>query len=510
MYDIIIKNGEIIDGSGNKGYTADLALTGGKIALISKNITADARQIIDATGLTVTPGFIDSHSHSDLNFFDSPQQSAKVEQGITTAIGGQCGMSLYPRRKAAATGEDIQDKFETFGEFISGNLSTPQGSNLAVFIGHGQLREAVMGMDKRQPTAEELEEMKALLREGIKNGALGISFGLIYTPSCYADTRELTELAKTSAETGGLVVAHIRNEADHQLEAVEEFLQIIKTSGARAIFSHHKAAYKQNHGKVRKSLALISEAIEDGADIYCDVYPYVASSTALEARFIPDKYRKGAAELVAFLQNTAIREELTALNQKEWGDDLGWVLINECAGYPQYEGKDLNEIAEIHGKSIYDTVFDLLTESGGHCDASYFSMSEQDVETVMRFPRTMIGTDGGAVEGLTTYHPRLRGTFPRVLGRYVRERGVVALPEMIRKITSLPAYVYGLSGKGLIEEGYDADLCIFDAEKIIDRADFTHCDRRAEGLNYVIIGGEIVAENATANGKLKGRLIPRR
>jgi len=507
MYDLIIKNGSILDGSGGKAYTADIAVKNGKIALISDNIYETSEETIDATGLTVTPGFIDSHSHSDLDFFESPQQSAKVEQGITTSIGGQCGMSLYPRRKVEPNGGGIFGKYETVGDFLVSNSHTPQGSNLAVFIGHGQLREAVMGMEARRPTEQELEEMKALLREGIEKGALGISFGLIYTPSCYADTEELTALAKVTARMGGLVAAHIRNEGDFQIESVKEYLQVIENSGARAVFSHHKAAYAKNHGKTQKSLALIEEAIENGADIYCDVYPYIASSTALEARFIPDKYRKGGAKIVEFLQDPEIREEIKASNLAQWGEDLSWVLLNICEGYPKYEGKNLSEIATLHGKDVYDTVFDLLIMSGGHCDATYFSMDERDVERVMRFPRTMIGTDGGAVENLSFYHPRLRGTFPRVLGRYVRERGVVTLSEMIRKITSLPAHVYGLCGKGEIKEGYDADLCIFDAERIIDRADFTDCHRRAEGLRFVIINGEIGAIDAKACGTLSGRLI---
>ena len=506
MYDLVIKNGKIIDGTGSPSYLSDIAVSDGKIVRISKGIDG-GKKTIDATGLVVTPGFIDSHSHSDVNMLTHPEQTEKTEQGITTSIAGQCGISLFPSKKETP---DADGEINTMGEFLKNSGNLQQGSNIALFAGHNNLRECVMGMENREPSAEELEQMKELLRDAIEHGALGVSFGLIYTPSCYANTDELIELAKVAAEYNALVVAHLRDEADHLAQAVEEFIKIIRESGARGIISHHKAMYKENHGKVSHTLRMIEEANESGMEIYCDVYPYIASSTALAARFIPKELRKEKEKIVEFMSDEKIRAEVKEMNLKYWGEDLSWVLINSCKGYPQYEGKTMDEISKIHGKDVYETIFDMLRDSGGYCQASFFSMCEEDVETVLAYPRAMIGTDAGAAAGKAVYHPRLRGSFTRVLGRYVRERKVTTLYEMIRKMTSMPAAVYGLKNKGILAEGFDADICIFDAEKIIDNADFSDCHKRADGLNFVILGGEIAVENAIHNGNKNGKVLLRK
>jgi len=506
MYDLVIKNGKIIDGTGSPSYLADVAVSGGKIVRIDKGIEGGDK-VIDAAGLIVTPGFIDSHSHSDVNMISYPDQAEKAEQGITTSISGQCGISIYPEKKKVP---DSNGKYYTMGEFFDNSQALEQGSNIAIFAGHNNLRNCVMGMENRKPTAEELEEMKELLRDAIEHGALGVSFGLIYTPSCYADTDELIELAKVAGEYNALVAAHLRDEADYLVQAVEEFIKIIKGSGARGIISHHKAMYKENHGKVSHTLRMIEEANANGMEIYCDVYPYIASSTALAARFIPKELRKESERIVEFMSDEKIRAEVKEINLKHWGEDLSWVLINSCKGYPEYEGKTVDEISKIHGKDEYETIFDMLRDSDGYCQASFFSMCEEDVETVLAYPRAMICTDSGAASGKSVYHPRLRGSFPRVLGRYVRERKVTTLYEMIRKMTSMPAAVYGLKSKGILAEGFDADICIFDAEKIIDNADFSDCHKRADGLNYVIVGGEVAVENAVYNGNKNGKVLLRK
>ncbi len=500
MYDLIIKNGTVIDGSGSAPYSADIAVKEGKIVCIGSNLT-DAEQIIDASGLTVTPGFIDSHSHSDSAIMNNPDQLEKIEQGITFSIGGQCGGSAAPYRKG--------DTIHTMGEFLANAADVPQGSNISVFVGHGTLRRMVMGTELRAPTPAELEKMKDLLREGIEHGAMGISFGLIYTPSCYAQTDELIELAKVAGEYNALVVAHIRNEGDKLIEAVEEFMSVIKASGTRGVFSHHKAPYKTNWGKVKTTLKMIDDANASGMDVYCDVYPYIASHTSLSARFIPKElHAKGAAGLVELLSDPAQRAELKEINIKKSGTDLNWVLVASCKNHPEYEGLRIPEIAALRGTDGHDAVFDLIRDSGNVCQACYFSMCEEDVETVLAHPRAMICTDSGVAGGRTVFHPRLKATFPRVLGRYVREKKITTLPEMIRKMTSMPAHVYNLSGKGLIKEGYDADICIFDAEKIIDRSEFTDCVQKNEGLNYVLVAGEVVVEDAVHNGKRLGKVVP--
>ena len=513
MYDLIIKNGTIIDGTGIPAFSADIAIKDGIIAKIAKNIN-DAKKVIDATGLTVTPGFIDSHSHSDNSILKYPDQIEKAEQGITTSIGGQCGSTNAPIGiehtvcDIGSYGKNT-DIYKTMGTFLGLAKDVPLGSNLKTFVGHCALRRAVIGQHNCEPSEQELEKMGQLLREAIDHGALGVSFGLIYPPSCFAKTDELIYLATVATECGGMISAHIRDEGYNFVEACREFLEVIKESGAKAVFSHHKAMYKENWGKVTETLRMIDKANENGGDIYCDVYPYTASQTSLSARFIPKEYHSGGNQaLLTRLCDDTIRKEIKeSFIQKFGDDDLNWVLISSCPACPKYEGQKLNEIAKHENKDVFDVICDILIKSKNNCQACYFLMCEEDLETVLAHPKSMICTDSSIRGSQHVYHPRLRGSFPRALGRYVRERSVVPLHEMIRKMTSLPAAVYGLQGKGILKEGFDADICIFDADKIIDGAEYTDCHKRAEGLNFVLIGGKVVVENAVYNGTKAGKVL---
>ncbi len=507
MYDLIIKKGSVIDGTGKPAFISDVAIKDGKIVRIAPGLTG-GKETIDATGLTVTPGFIDSHSHSDKALKDFPDVIEKIEQGITTSIAGQCGNAVAP------TAEEGMD------EFLDTYRNNLYGSNTAILVGHSNLRKVVIGSGDKEPSREEMEAMKALLRDGLEHGAFGLSFGLIYSPGCYAKLPELIELAKVVKEYNGLVVAHIRNEGAAVVEATAEFIEVIRQSGTRGVLSHHKSAggktgpdgRKANWGKVKETLKMIEEANQEGVEVYCDVYPYIATHTSQSTTFVPKEYRVGGKEgIVDVLSNPETREKIKAINKEIWGaeDDLSWVQIARCKGYPEYEGMRVNEIAKLRGTDVYDAIFDMILDSENDCTACYFSMCEEDVETVMAYPGTMIGTDADVAKNQKVYHPRTRGTFPRVLGRYVRERNVTSLEEMIRKMTSLPASVYELHTKGLIKEGMDADICIFDAEHIIDHASFTACHERAEGLNYVILDGEIVVEDAIYNGKRRGKILLR-
>lgn len=518
MYDLLIKNGTVIDGTGSPAYHCDIAIENGKIVKMSNHIQEGAKEVIDAKGLTVTPGFIDSHSHSDSAVFTYPDMLEKIEQGITTSVGGQCGSTMAPIYKGI-TDENAKDVgeygkenvlYKTFGSMMKVGKTIPLGSNLVSFVGHCALRKSVMGMDNRKPTDDEMEQMKGLLREAMENGAIGLSFGLIYTPSCYAETDELIELAKVVKEYDGMLSAHIRNEGFQLIKAVEEFLTVIKAVNLKAVFSHHKSAAKENWGKVHHSLRMIEDAVAEGYDVYCDVYPYEASHTSLSATVIPKNMRAlDSNGIIEMLSDSEKRSTIKEWYTETYGKDMSNLQIAYCKGFPEYEGKRVSEIAKMRGQEDCEAAMDLIRDSGNNVGVCNFSMCEEDIETVMQFERSMICTDSSVAKKLQVYHPRLRGTFPRVLGRYVRERKVTTLHEMIRKCTSMPASVYGLPTKGILREGFDADICIFDAEKILDKATFTDCHQHCEGLNYVLLGGEVVVENAVFNGKRNGRFLER-
>lgn len=514
MYDLVIKNGKIIDGTGSPGFFADVAIKDGKIAKISKGLT-DAKKTIDASRLIVTPGFIDSHSHSDRSLLEHPDQTEKVEQGITTSIGGVCGLSPaplpinFPADSSEKVGEfgKKTEVYKNIGTFFDAARKSSFGSSLAAFIGHASIREAVMGLDNRKPTEEELNKMKDYVHDAMKNGALGISFGLIYTPSCYAKTEELIELAKVVSEYNGIISAHIRNEGDYLAKSTEEFISVVKAANVRGVLSHHKAMLKENWGKVSHTLRMIDQANDEGYELYCDTYPYTASATTITARFIPKEYHTdGIDGICKLLEDTKFREKLNDINTDLYGSDTDWVLLTNCKSHPEYNGLTLTEISQIRNTTGYNAIYDIICESRCADTACFFTVCEEDLKTVLKYPRTMICTDS-ATNGGKNHHPRISGSFTRALGKYVREEKVTTLPDMIRKMTSMPAAVYGLSGKGLIKEGFDADICIFDFDKIIDRSDYTDSTKKADGLNYVLVDGEIVAENAVFNGTKKGKLI---
>ncbi len=495
MYDILVRNGQLIDGTGSPAMLAQLAIQDGKIVKIARHIDGDAKTVIDAKGKVITPGFIDSHSHSDNQFSSNPVQTEKIEQGITTSVAGQCGGSVCG---AAAA------------DFLDNARSCQLGANMALLIGHGTLRRAVMGTENREAAPEELEKMKVMLRSAMEHGALGVSFGLIYVPGCFANTHELIELAKVVGQYHGIAAIHLRSEGDELVAAVEEFIEILRQSGVRGVISHHKAAQPKNWGKIHTTLHLIDRANAQGLELYADVYPYAASSTTFSSPFIPAALRAGGKEaILARLDKPEIVAECRQYFYSKYSD-ARWVMATRCPGHPEYEGMRVPEIAQMMGVDEFTAAMELIRLTQNGASAVFFSMCEEDVQTVMSHPRVMLCTDSGVTTAASTmYHPRLRGSFPRALGRYVREKGIVSLPEMIRKMTAMPAAVYGFKTKGLLREGFDADICIFDPETIIDRADFTNPHLHAEGLDYVIVGGKIAAVNAIATGEKGGTMLYR-
>lgn len=515
MYDLIIKGGSVIDGTGKPAYIADVAINDGKIVSIKSGIEGGLK-VIDANGLTVTPGFIDSHSHADSKILYCPEQREKIEQGITTSVSGQCGGSVVPVGKNTLKDKlesvtpfgllgDVCNSFESLYDSLEkGSL----GANFLCFIGHGTIRRAVIGVDDRAPSSAELEEMKTILRNAFEQGAAGLSFGLFYSPGCYADTAEALALAKVAKEYNRPVSAHIRTESDGLVDATMEFIKIVRESGCRGILSHHKAVQHRNWGKVNTTLQLLQEAVDEGVDIYCDVYPYCASSTKFSQAFVPNSWRGGGTqELIKRICDPALNEQNKKAYYETHSRDSSWILLAFCPCRKEFEGMTLDKIANILNMDPYDAAMKLIVDSNDRCNACFFSVSEDDLKRVMSWNRAMICTDSGMAYSSTKFHPRMVGSFPRAIGRYVRQHEVVSLEEMIRKMTSLPASVYELEGKGLLKEGYDADICIFDANKLIDNADFQNCSERAEGLNYVLLAGHIVVENATHSGAMYGKVI---
>lgn len=495
MYDILIKNGNLLDGTGSPEMKAQIAIKDGKIVKIARHIQGDAKTVIDAAGKVVTPGFIDSHSHSDNQFSTNPVQTEKVEQGITTSVAGQCGGSVCSANA---------------GEFLDNAKGAELGANMAMLIGHGSVRRAVLDTENRAPTAEELEKMKAIMRSAMEHGALGVSFGLIYVPGCYAKTDELIEIAKIVGEYHGIAAIHLRSEGDDLVNAVEEFIQIVRASGVRGVISHHKVVGFTNRGAVHTTLKMLEAANAEGLELYADVYPYTASSTNFSSPFVPAAAKSGGWVALAKRMedpNTVARWKESFYSKYP---DTRWVMVTRCPGAEEYEGMRVHDIAKKMGVNEHTAAMEIIRLTKDSAGAVFFSMGEEDVETVIAHPRVMICTDSGVTTPATTmYHPRLRGSFPRALGRYVREKGVVSLPEMIRKMTAMPAAVYGFKTKGLLWEGFDADICIFDPQTIIDRADFTNPHLHAEGLDYVIVGGKIAAVNATATGEKGGTMLYR-
>lgn len=499
MYELIIKNATLIDGTGSAPRVADVAVSGGKISRIGF-LTNPAERIIDATGRVLCPGFIDSHSHSDYSLEEFPELRDCLQQGITFAIAGQCGDSVSPSRE-----------YPVYADFVESMQGRSFGVNMSVFAGHGKLRTMVAGRVNRPLTPEELDKMCRCLDESMEKGCPGVSLGLTYAPGSYADFSELLALARVVGRRCGVMTAHIRNENDQLIESVEEFIALCEEGKCRGVISHLKAADKVNHGKVKTVLAMIEAAASRGVEIYADAYPYCASATSLVSRFVPRQFHPpGTTSAVELLKDPQLRREIKDWANKKWGDDLNWVRVTLCAGFPEYVGKNMNDIAQMMGmEDRYEAVYTLLEQTKGVCKGCFTMMCEEDVATALAHPRVMVGSDSNMGVRGPQSHPRRVGTFPRVLGRYVREQKITTLPEMIRKITSLPAMVYGLKGKGIVAEGYDADLCVFDPETIRDTADYVNCYGSNQGMDYVIIDGKIVVEQGVHNGICAGKLYTR-
>ncbi|MCS7373634.1 MAG: D-aminoacylase [archaeon GB-1845-036] len=524
-YDVIILNGKIYDGTGNPWFYADIGILNGKIETIGKLKNSNGKYIIDALGLAVSPGFIDIHSHSDFTLLVDPRGLSKIHQGVTTEIVGNCGSSAAPMNDFL---RDYREKYlkpmfnglleldwNRMREYFVKLEEKGIALNVASHVGHGTVRSCVMGYDQRKPTGRELDEMKELVAEAMEDGAVGMSTGLIYPPSCYAETEELIELAKVVAEFNGIYASHIRGEGETLLEAVREAIMIGEKASLPVEISHFKASGKENWGKVHEAAKLIEEARMRGVDVTADQYPYIASSTGLSALLPRWAHEGGAEKLLERLKNPDDKRRMEEYMKRYVKRDPEYwsrIVISSAKKNPQFEGKTVKEISEILGKDPVETVFHLLIEEETMVQMVSFGMCEEDVEYVMKLPWVMVGSDGLAVSpegvlGKGKPHPRYYGTFPRVLGIYVRERNILRLSEAIRKMTYLPAWRLGFRDRGIIREGAWADIVIFNPEKIIDAATFMDPHKFARGINYVLVNGKIVIDKGKYTGELPGKVL---
>lgn len=524
MLDLVLRNGTVLDGTGAEGFRGDVGIHGEWIREIGDLSRAPARRILDCTGLYVTPGFIDMHTHSDLDLFVDPQSSPKVRMGVTLELLGQDGISVAPMRPenvpqvrsqlSALLGDHpIEWRWQRVGEYLR-LLHRRTTVNLSYLVPHGALRWWVMGFEARTATARELDAMCGLLRESIQEGAVGISTGLIYPPCVYADWSELVALATTAAKAGGFWVVHIRNEGDQSEGALQEMVDLARASGCPLHVSHFKVSGRDNFHKADGIAAMLDQAIREGIEVTCDQYPYTAGCTVLGACLPPWAHDGGTSETLNRLRNPTerarMREEIEGPARGMWQSMVRAAtydgIVISTVGSSQNQGivgKSLAEIAGIRMTEPADTLFDLLLEEGMKAAMIVHSQSEEVVVKFMRLPFQTVGTDG--IRGGKP-HPRLHGTYPRVLGRYVREQRILTWPEAIRRMTGAPAKRLGVGDQGLITVGRRGSITAFDPERIIDRATYEEPTRDPEGIRYVLVNGQIALESGVETGVLAGRV----
>jgi N-acyl-D-amino-acid deacylase len=529
QYDLLIKNGRVIDGSGKAAHLADLAVKGDRIVRIGKLKNAEATRVIDATGMVVAPGFIDMLGQSETYVLIDPRAMSKVMQGVTTEITGE-GESIAPvNERLIKEQADFNRRFNltinwsTLGEYFLRLESQGAGINLATFVGATQVREYVIGFDDRPPTPQELEQMKELVASAMKDGALGVSTSLQYVPARFAKTDEIVELAKVARQYGGIYATHQRSEANALDASLTEVFEIARRAKIPVEIWHLKTAYKKNWGRMPEVLGKIKHARSQGLDITADIYPYIAGSTALTATLPPWILEGGTEKMLARLSDTRIRQQLKkeiTTDSKEWeniylgsggasGVQIGSVVNRSLEAL---QGKRLSQIAEEQGKEPLEALFDLILADNGQTGAIYFMMDENDMLAAMRSPFVSFCTDSGAraTEGpLSTAksHPRGWGSYPRILGRYVREQKILTLPQAIHKMTGQPAARVGLSERGLLRSGYYADITIFDPQRVLDRATFESPNQYPEGIKYVITNGQISVDDGKRTSALAGRVL---
>ncbi|HEV3278726.1 MAG TPA: D-aminoacylase [Terriglobia bacterium] len=531
--DLLITHGRILDGSGSPWFSGSIAVKDGKIVDVGRLTGTTARRVIDAAGLAVSPGFIDLHSHSDYTLLVDGTAQSKIRQGVTTEIIGEAAsagpilgpaVADFDNGTAPLTQKDgLQRDWTTLGEYFARAERQGISVNIASYVGSGQVRLDVMGNVNRSAAAAELGEMERLVDQSMRGGAIGVASGLIYAPNMFATTDELVALSRVAARYGGLYTTHIRGEGSNSVPALEEAIAVGERASLPVHILHFKSNGQANWGRMPDLIALIQAARDRGLDVTADQYPYIAGMTSLE-QCLPPKYLEGTADdVVARLHDpqarAAIREAiahgLPGWDNNEVGDCGGWhgVMVASCK-LPEdkkYEGRRMDEVARLMNKDPVDALCDLLIAEHATPMAIYFSMSEADVESAMKQPWVGIGSDGAAVSPAMTFmgrpHPRFYGTFPRVLGVYVREKHVLTLPDAVRKMTSLSASIVGLTDRGLLRPGMAADLVIFDPATVKDRATFEDPAEYPAGIPYVIVNGTVVIDKGEHTGAKPGKVL---
>ena len=522
MSSLVLKNGTVIDGTGAPRVAADVAIDGGRIVDVAPGLSGDKQ--IDCAGHVVCPGFIDTHSHSDVKVLADPTLPMKVRQGITLEVFGQDGISIAPvkaeeaeawKRKLAGLLGDfgVAWDWSGVGEYLARVIAARPAQDVAYLAPHGAIRQVVMGGEDRKATAQELAGMQALLRSCLTEGAIGMSTGLIYPPCCYADTEELLALGRVLSEDSRPMVVHMRSESDRIVEAVMEMIRVAAESGCPVHISHLKVAGRDNWDMAEAIVVLLDQARKKGLRITADQYPYIAGSTLLGAILPPWAHDGGIEVTLARLseqdQRDRMRHQMADTAPGDWDNFWKWsgpegiVVADIPSGsHPEWVGKDLAAIARMQGKDAFETAFDLLLEENMGVAMISFSQSEEVVERFLALPYVNACTDG-LLGGRP--HPRAYGTYPRILGRYVREKGLLSLEEAVRKMTSQACQAMGLIG-GFVKEGFAADLVVFDPETVADRATFEDPMQHPVGIRDVLVAGEFVVREGAVTGARPGRL----
>ena len=524
MLDVLIKNVEVFDGTGISPSIQSVGIKNGKIVSITKDSSLEATSVVDGTRLSLAPGFIDSHTHSDFHLFQNPSRWEKLKQGITTEIGGQCGWSLAPfPATAPKTFRDYtvtflkSPGFDSYAHAMRHLDTMKLGANQASFVGHGYIRGVAMGMENRVPTANELANMCAMTEEAMEAGALGLSSGLVYAPGVYSNKEELVPLAKIVAKHGGRYSTHIRDEGDNLVEAVEEAIGIAKAAEVPMNISHLKALFPMNFHKIDIVLEMIDKEISQGMDITFDAYPYAACSATILSTLPPSYLVQGVDWLSEHLKQ---KENMDRLRKAIYEPTETWenpiskigvenILISSAPHTPEAVGKRISEYANMKGLDGIEAYAEIIQLNRGEVMDIRFAMSEENIEQIYRHPRCMVGTDGLYEGNDAPSHVRAFASFPRYLGHYIRDRKILSMEEGIRRITGMPADVYGLVGKGYIKEGYDADLVLFDKANLCDKATYTNPFIPNEGIHMVMMNGKTAVVNNELTGVMEGRKILR-